>query len=181
MVHWSTGFLEFGGNMGLVYMMSDPHLDHNNVTLFRTQFKTKEEQTEYIKDRYHSVVTKNDKVFFLGDVCFSKRSLLDLSTWKGTKTLILGNHDTEKLTVNELSTCFSQIHSLITYKGCLLSHAPIHESQLRGKRNIHGHTHSYNLPDDRYLNVSMENIDYTPISLEQIREIFQERMKIQQN
>lgn len=45
--------------------------------------------------------------------------------------------------------------------------------ELKGK--IHGHVHSNNIDDLRYFNVSMENIDYTPISLEEIRSIFKSR------
>lgn len=155
--------------MGLVYFMSDPHLDHQNVIKFRSSFSSLEEHNELIKRNYHRVVTKNDKVFFLGDVSFSKESLNDLKSWKGTKTLILGNHDTEKHTVNELSEVFDQIHSMINYKGFILSHAPIHPCQLRDKMNIHGHVHDATVADDRYFNVSMESIDYTPINFEMIR------------
>ena len=45
--------------------------------------------------------------------------------------------------------------------------------ELKGKINLHGHIHL--IDDLRYFNVSMENIDYTPISLEEIRSIFKSR------
>ena len=45
--------------------------------------------------------------------------------------------------------------------------------ELKGKINLH--VHSNNIDDLRYFNVSMENIDYTPISLEEIRSIFKSR------
>lgn len=39
----------------------------------------------------------------------------------------------------------------------------------RWKYNIHGHLHTNSLPDKRYINVSAEQIDLTPISLAEIR------------
>ena len=47
--------------------------------------------------------------------------------------------------------------------------------KLKGKINLHGHVHSNNIDDLLYFNVSMENINYTPISLEEIRSIFKSR------
>lgn len=32
----------------------------------------------------------------------------------------------------------------------------------------HGHTHVNNLPDKRYFNVSVEQLDYTPIHIEEL-------------
>jgi calcineurin-like phosphoesterase family protein len=46
---------------------------------------------------------------------------------------------------------------------------------LRGKKNVHGHVHYKTIPDDRYLNVCCENINFTPISLEEVNEIFKKR------
>ena len=52
----------------------------------------------------------------------------------------------------------------------ILSHIPIHpESLSRWRGNIHGHVHDNTLQDDRYINVSVENINFTPIDFEEIR------------
>jgi len=52
--------------------------------------------------------------------------------------------------------------------GYILSHIPLHDSQKqRFRGNIHGHIHEKNLPDPWYYNISVEQIDYTPITLEQ--------------
>jgi len=53
----------------------------------------------------------------------------------------------------------------------IISHMPVHPSQLeyRANLNIHGHLHSHVLPDPRYVNVSMEQLEgWKPISKEKI-------------
>ena len=63
---------------------------------------------------------------------------------------------------------------MIDYKKeYILTHCPIHSSQLdyRYSYNIHGHVHSNSIDDARYINVSAEVIDYTPKTLEQLLEI----------
>jgi len=127
--------------MGNVYFMADLHLGHKNIHKFRECFETAEENDHVIKENYHKVVTKRDKVFFLGDVCFNKDKLNDLKSWHAErKVLVLGNHDTEgQIKMTDLIEVFDEIYSLVRYKNCWLSHAPIHPDELRGKRNVHGH------------------------------------------
>lgn len=68
------------------------------------------------------------------------------------------------------------------YKGFWLSHAPIHSDHLSGSHNIHGHLHSNSvyeivdingfatpIKDQRYINVSVEQLDGKPISFEDIK------------
>ncbi len=65
----------------------------------------------------------------------------------------------------------------------VLSHIPLHpESLARWGANVHGHLHTNNVMkhdvknpskpmiiDDRYICVCMEQINYTPISLEDVK------------
>jgi calcineurin-like phosphoesterase family protein len=159
--------------MANVHFLGDLHLDHKNVCKFRDTFESVTHHNDVIKDNYHKVVTKRDKVFFMGDVAFSKESLQDLKSWSADrKVLILGNHDLERgVTMKELCDVYDEIYSLYKYKEFWLSHAPIHQLELRGKFNIHGHVHYKSIPCGEYINVSMENINYTPIDLQSIRDI----------
>jgi len=53
----------------------------------------------------------------------------------------------------------------------IMSHIPIHEeSKARFLGNIHGHMHGNKLADPWYLNVSVEQIDYTPITFDAAKE-----------
>ena len=160
--------------MSNVWFISDIHGGHKNICNFRP-FETEEEHFNTIKLNYHKVVTKRDKVFFLGDIAFNKESLIDIGSWVGaSKVLVMGNHCTESLHIKDIVNCFDEVHALIKYKEFWLSHAPIHPNELRGKKNLHGHVHSATIEDTRYFNCCLENTDYAPISLYQIRKRIEE-------
>jgi calcineurin-like phosphoesterase family protein len=55
--------------------------------------------------------------------------------------------------------------------GLLLTHVPIHESTLEHKKllNVHGHIHEKKSPSKNHKNVSVEQINYTPINIEELR------------
>jgi calcineurin-like phosphoesterase family protein len=157
--------------MANVWFISDLHAGHKNIHKFRTGFESEESHYETIKRNYHKVVTKRDKVFFLGDVAFNKERLADISTWVGEqKVLICGNHDLENgIKMQDLCNTYTDVYSLLRYKELWLSHAPIHPNELRGKYNLHGHVHYSSVDDPRYFNCCLENTNYAPISLAEIR------------
>lgn len=78
--------------MSEVYFIGDLHAGHKNICKFRQGFESEEHHFEHMKKVYHDVVTKRDRVFFMGDTAFTKERLLDIATWTGHKTAILGNH-----------------------------------------------------------------------------------------
>ena len=155
-----------------MYFIGDLHAGHKNICKFRQQFESEEQHFQHMKDVYHTIVTKRDRVFFMGDTAFTKERLRDIATWVGHKTAILGNHDLEKeCTIRDYVEAFDDVQGFMKYKEFWLSHAPIHPNELRGKINIHAHVHSATIDDDRYFNTSLENIGYKPISLQEIRKI----------
>jgi calcineurin-like phosphoesterase family protein len=146
-----------------------------------------EEMNEAIVDRWNSVVGKRDTVWHLGDVCFGpSENLSILERLRGTKNLILGNHD--QYGVREYIKYFNKIEAAKTYDGFLWTHVPIHPDQFyRFRRNMHGHLHSSRvlkqimvetnygpLPDyivdERYVNVSCEHNNLTPKAWEDVKE-----------
>lgn len=171
------------------FFASDLHLGHRNICKYRNRFSTTEEHDEYIVDKILSKSNKRNHIWLLGDCFFTKESLEYLKLFSdrfSSVNWILGNHDTD----NEfrMSNVFEAVNkgyikrigSLFKYKEFWLSHAPIHTDELRGKRNIHGHTHFHNIDDNRYFNTSVENIDYTPISIREIRWRIQEMVNLEE-
>ena len=159
--------------MANVFFVGDLHAGHRNVHKFRTQFSSEEEHFQAMKDNYHKVVGKRDKVFFMGDTAFTLERLQDVSTWAGErKVLICGNHDLDGLDMKTVSQYYDEVYSLYRYREFWLSHCPIHPDELRGRRNIHGHTHNYLIEDDRYFNTSLENTGFFPVDLNYIRKVF---------
>lgn len=161
--------------MANTWFLGDLHAGHKNVARFRTQFTSEEEHFQKIKENYHQVVGKRDKIFFMGDTAFTLERLQDVSTWAGErKVLIVGNHDLDSLDMKTVVQYYDEVYSFLRYKEFWLSHCPIHPDELRGKRNIHGHVHHQSLMDDRYFNTSLENTGFFPVDLNFIRKTFGE-------
>jgi len=138
----------------------------------RPKFDTIEEHDEDIIEKWNSVVGKNDLVYHLGDVAVGEDSscLKPLHRCNGQKILILGNHD--KLHISEYIPYFQNIHGLLKFDDCWLSHMPIHPQEFYSQKyNIHGHIHApeKQVPDPRYICVAIDNLPgMKPISLEEI-------------
>ncbi len=156
--------------MANVWFTADLHGGHRRIHHYRTIFTSEEEHWNTVKENYHSLVTKRDKVFFLGDIAFTQERLEDVGSWVAErKVLIVGNHCTQHIPMKEIVKHFDEVHSLYKYKEFWLSHAPIHPNELRGKYNLHGHVHHATIEDCRYLNCCLENTDYFPIDLTEVR------------
>ncbi len=176
--------------MSNIFLISDSHFSHENswktfklddgVTPMRP-FTSTEEMDETMVDNWNRVVRPQDKVYHLGDIAMSKRPLhAIMPRLNGEKVLIKGNHDIEKI------TCYLQYFKDVRGSHMLdrlaLSHIPIHPDSLsRWRGNIHGHLHNYHvkLPnglfDPRYVCVSVERINYTPIPFEEVNTMFKAR------
>ena len=157
--------------MSNVYVISDLHLGHKNILKFAAQWRhgtTIQEHDDWVVESWNTVVTKRDVVYCLGDVAFSTDALERVAALRGQKMLIMGNHD--KYPIETYLRLFARIRpSPFSYKGFWLSHCPIHPAELRGRRNIHGHVHHNTIPDDRYVNVSVEAVGGYPRLLSSIK------------
>lgn len=116
--------------------------------------------------RWNQSVTEDDLVYVLGDVGrgVNARSVRLLA---GRKRLIAGNRD--DVAALSASGLFETISVAKWLPGWLLSHIPVHPSQLRnGARNIHGHLHAGMVCDPRYVCVSVEQTNYSPVWLDEV-------------
>lgn len=160
------------------FICSDSHFCHANIVVFKDRegmvirpFKTWEEHDEALVDNWNSVVKPGDTVYHLGDVAISRKGLATVRKLNGRKILVKGNHDIFKL--KDYTEYFNDIRACIVRDNVVLSHIPLHTSQLdRWHANIHGHLHqnivlnSDGTPDSRYVNVCMEHTNYTPVPYE---------------
>lgn len=166
-----------------VFLVSDTHFGHANICKFLNYDGSKvrpwdssEEMDEAMIDNWNKTVKPTDKVYHLGDVVINRKHLVTVSRLNGDKVLIKGNHDIFKL--QHYTPYFRDIRSYHVMKtstvSFIMSHIPVHENELaRFKANIHGHLHSNRVlkngvVDYRYINVCVENTNFTPISLEEV-------------
>lgn len=182
--------------MANLFFCSDHHFGHANICKFTNKdgskvrpFNSVEEMNETLVENHNKVVRPNDKVYMLGDVVISKKFFPILERLNGKKSLIRGNHDIFK--IGEYLKYFKEVHGVhAKLDRIIMSHIPLHPASVgRFGINIHGHTHSKIVThtgtghqismeseighglfeDSRYFSVCMERINYTPISLEEIK------------
>lgn len=160
------------------FFIGDTHFGHTNIIKFvpqRSHFKNIHEHDEFLIERWNSVVKDDDTVYHLGDVFFGNDNLGNsvLCRLRGHKHCILGNHDRSART-KVIMKYFEKVYGAKYYQKGVLTHIPVHPDQLehRFQYNIHGHKHEHKLADKRYINVSVEQINFTPISWEELKEKF---------
>ena len=135
---------------------------------------------ELMIENWNSVVRPQDKVYHLGDVYMGRNESGFQYRLNGHKRLILGNHDNGK--DQTLQKMFDKIDvwRMFPEFGLLLTHVPVHESALyRGSTrneespkkllNVHGHIHEKPSPSVDHRCVFVEQINYTPINIEELR------------
>lgn len=156
--------------MNQVFFISDLHLGHKRILEFSPNRGGSNtiEHSEWLVKQWNSVVGKRDHVWVLGDIVFSRDHFKYLGEMKGTKNMIMGNHD--RFAYDEYKKYFNRICGITKYRNFWLTHAPIHEEELRGLVNIHGHTHAKIIDDEKYCNVCVEMCSGIPISLDYIIE-----------
>jgi calcineurin-like phosphoesterase family protein len=142
----------------------------DGVTRVRPQFANATEADKEMILRWNSVITDQDHVWHLGDVTMGT-NLSIIKELKGHKRLILGNHD--KCDVRQYREAgFQKVQG---YRWCdrwaIMSHVPIHPESLGDKLNIHGHIHERPVFGPQYRNVSVEQINYTPVLLDSLKEV----------
>jgi len=185
------------------YIISDLHFGHN-----MQKFGVRPDGFDaLILKRWNETVTKNDKILCLGDLTMTEKtkSIEYFSKFKGTKYLILGNHDNHSETwykdcgfevVEPIYKQFkdkyeNQLRIFFTHEPVL----PLPQDSKAWKDektgmsmtgiyyfNIHGHLHGsdhHEVPrdTDRYLDMSAEVISYTPQPLYTLLDKFKRKIK----
>ena len=164
--------------MPTTFLIADTHFGHANICKFVGNdgvspvrpWDNPDEMDEALVDNWNKVVRENDKVYHLGDVVINRRCLKIMERLKGKKRLVRGNHDLFR--TKDYLKYFDEIRGVTVLSDMILSHIPLHPECItpRFGTNVHGHLHSNSLDDPRYFNVSVERINYTPISLEELRQ-----------
>lgn len=156
------------------YVISDCHFGMANISSFRKLKKldgslmSSEEQHEVLYETL-ALVPKRATLWLLGDIAFNKEWLGRIKKLPcRNKILLVGNHDLDRkdVVMGDLVETYDQVYALHKYKGCWMSHAPIHPMELRGKLCMHGHLHYALVEDDRFRNVSAEYTGFKPVPWE---------------
>jgi calcineurin-like phosphoesterase family protein len=155
-----------------VYFIGDTHFDHKNIIRYANRpFSNVTEMNKVIKNNWNSTVGDNETVYFLGDWTFGwghkpaeywKRQL------KGVIVSIRGSHDREARGIRFENTKVLHVNG---YSFLLIHNPEDRKTEWHGWI-IHGHVHNNKMNrypfingEQKTINVSVELIDYKPVSL----------------
>ena len=167
------------------YFTSDLHIGHDKDFIWNARgFSSIEEHDTQILLRWNEVVSPEDTVYILGDLCMGGNEYEWNRIYKvlnGEKIFIIGNHDTankiDKYVFDYGMICMGHA-SLYRYSKkyqFYLSHYPTYTANYEDKKhpliNLHGHTHQKTkfFNNNPYMyNVALDAHNCTPVSIEQI-------------
>lgn len=171
----------------MIYFTSDLHIGHDKPFLWGGRgFSSIEEHDTEILKRWNSVVSVDDTVYILGDLCLGgneKEWDKIFKNLNGQKYVITGNHDTvNKIARYELDynmTCYGLAALYKHTKKWIfyLSHYPTFTANFDDKQkhrhiiNLYGHTHQSTnfFNDNPYMyHVGVDSHNFMPVSIEQI-------------
>lgn len=164
--------------MNMRYFIADLHNKDKYVMKYEHRpFSDTKAMRKCIIDEWNNTVTDNDEIYLLGDI----GDIEILAELKGKIIIVTGNHDN----ADEIKARYPHIevntHPIMV--GYLwLSHEPIgYMPPECPYLNIHGHLHRFNYgllertweAGNRYFCVSVEQINYRPISEKEITDILE--------
>lgn len=173
------------------FFSSDYHFYHNNIIRYQSRpFDSVEEMNQGLIDNNNSVVGKKDTLYIVGDIAIGATPLEIaniLNQMNGRKILIVGNHDIPFLKHADFTSCFAEIHHLLSIKlnkqYIQLCHYPLEiwDRAHYGSFMLHGHSHG-NLPDNPNklrIDVGVDAQNYMPLSFEDVQSIMEKKEYVQ--
>lgn len=167
--------------MNKIYVIGDLHFGHKNIIGFTTRgafARTVDEHDELLLNNWNETIRKNDTVYVLGDVAWTRAAAFQyLPQLHGKKYLVGGNHDVW----NWVKHDFEKYYGAKEIKDVVLTHIPIHPQELytpvrRWEFNVHGHLHDNRVMaldgtvDKNYINVCCEHVGMRPVELDAVIE-----------
>jgi calcineurin-like phosphoesterase family protein len=151
------------------FFTGDTHFGHRNMIKHANRpYSSVEEMNEDIITRWNKVVNKTDIVVHLGDFCFGK-PLPYLEALNGEIWLVLGNHDYKHInrhfehTFDILELVNGTTHIFCCHYPCVTWN-----KQHYGSLHFHGHCHGTLEGTPNRIDVGVDSIGFTPLTLDQI-------------
>lgn len=175
-----------------IWFASDYHFCHANVIKYDNRpFSDVDEMDNTLIENWNSLISENDTVIYMGDLCFdrsSKTAKNIVDQLKGKIHFVLGNHDKEKdiKKLNRFESVSDYINLSVLdeenprkYQGIMIMHFPIlsWDKSHHGEWHLHGHSHqslTEHYPEyykRKVLDMGCNGWDYKPVSYSQIKEI----------
>lgn len=169
--------------MGYDYFTSDLHIGHDKPFLYEKRgYANIEDHDTAIIKIWNDIITPDDTVYILGDLCMSSNEYEWNRVYKvlnGHKKFVHGNHDTDNKILRYINEYnmedlgYGYIYKVSKKRKFLLTHYPTMVANHEENKffyNLSGHTHS----TDMYENIQhcVFNVawdaHHQPVSVEQI-------------
>jgi len=169
----------------VIYYTADQHFGHSNIIRFCDRpFTTVGEMDEALINNWNDTVSDNDIVYILGDLMFrsDKHATYYIDKLRGTKHLILGNHDHKWIKNCNLQKYFKSVSYYLEIKDggkrLALSHYPMLSWGGAARGALHIYAHIHNKKDglvfetlkqmDNALNAGVDINEYRPVTLDEL-------------
>ena len=166
------------------WIWSDLHLGHDHSrTVFGRPFRTAALADTAMMEAWYEQVAEDETIICLGDITVDGEALAHHQEWwrkaPGAKWGVLGNHDVDP--VNQIHPFEIDRTAVTLYAAgdppLLLTHVPLLLVP-HGAVNVHGHVHEQESPTpNRHINVSVEQLDYAPARVSEIRRLARRLME----
>jgi calcineurin-like phosphoesterase family protein len=166
------------------WIWSDLHLGHEmSLAVFDRSFRTAHEADRTMMNAWRDLVDVDDTIVCLGDIgvdgSVDETQAAQWNHAPGIKWLVVGNHDVDPL--NPLNALvIDRTEATLAAPGnpsLVLTHVPLRRVPA-GWVNVHGHIHQERSPtDERHINVSVEQLDYRPARMSDIRRLARRLVK----
>ena len=161
------------------WLIADTHFGHRNIIAYENRpFQTEAEMDDSLLENWNAVVSKDDKVFIVGDFAAATYEVGQvkelLAKLYGYKILVMGNHDRHHSVSTWLSVGFNEVtpYPIVVDDFYIMSHEPLYVNNNMPYANIYGHVHgnpSYKDCSSQSFCVSAERIGYTPIDFAKVK------------
>lgn len=166
------------------FYIADPHFGHERIIeICNRPFTDVEDMNKQLIEKWNSKVTNEDTVYILGDFCFkmSKQDAIKiLKQLNGKKILVRGNHD-KYAGQRDFDECFEKVCDYLQVAEdklqIILSHYPIidYAGMYYGAKMIYGHIHDKYVRHKNMYCVSVECVNYEPVTLKEIEDIYKDK------
>jgi len=157
----------------MLYFIADTHFSEENIMRYENRpFESVVEMDSALIQRWNSRVCEGDEVYILGDFGAQGHEAAILGQLNGIKCLVKGNHDV-KANQYYRDAGFEEVYDcpVIIKSFWILSHEPLYVNTNMPYANLFGHVHNspiFKTYSSQHYCVSVERIDYTPISFDEI-------------
>lgn len=161
----------------MIYFVADTHFFDDTIRRYENRpFSNVQEMNEKVVHNWNNTVRIEDEVYVLGDLGNADADKMAeiLNKLHGKKYLVKGNHDNHSNAFYR-EVGFEEVYDkpVILDGFWILSHEPLYVCENMPYANIFGHVHNSPLYKDyskQHYCVSLERIQYVPISFEEIRQ-----------